>query len=96
VVRVGTDWLKTIAGVASSLACELQISLEPRFLVECRAGDNRHRFAGTSLASTLLNVKAWHALQDGLPDLVEWCREEHPPDRMVGSHEDPGRRGLLR
>jgi dTDP-L-rhamnose 4-epimerase len=95
-VNVGTGRRTTIAEVASLLARHLQLRFEPRCLKEYRAGDIRHCFADTSLAASLLNFAPRYTLHDGLPALIEWCRDQRPPDRVAGSHEELRQQGLLR
>ena len=96
VLNVGTGRRTTITGVARSLAEHLGLNLEPQLLKRFRAGDIRHCYADPTLAREALGFEARYSLEDGLPELVEWCRHEKPPDLVERSLNELRDEGLVR
>lgn len=95
VLNVGTGRPTSVADVARILAQHLGKTIEPVLLGRHRAGDIRHCYADPSKAKAVLGFEATRTLEDGLPDLVEWCRNERPPDEVERSHDELRRQGLV-
>ena len=72
------------------------MDLEPQLLNQFRAGDIRHCYADPTLAREILGFEAQRSLEDGLPDLVEWCRGETPLDLVERSLNELRNEGLVR
>jgi dTDP-L-rhamnose 4-epimerase len=96
VLNVGTGRPMTIVGVAEALAKHLGSNIRPQLLKKYRVGDIRHCFADTRRAREVLGFEARRTLEDGLPDLVAWCRDQRPPDTVQSSLEDLRARNLVR
>lgn len=95
VLNIGTGRPTTVAEMATSLAGHLRLEIEPQYLDKYRAGDVRHCFADTSRARQVLGFEARYRLQDGLPDLVEWCRHEQAHDAVERSLQELADRRLV-
>jgi dTDP-L-rhamnose 4-epimerase len=96
VLNVGTGRPMTIVGVAEALARHLGTDIRPQLLEKYRVGDIRHCFAETGCAREVLGFQARRTLEDGLPDLVAWCRDQRPADTVSSSLEDLRARNLVR
>lgn len=95
VLNVGTGRRLPIVNVAELLAKHLQLPLQPHLLRQFRAGDIRHCYADTARAKAILGFQARHALEDGLPALMEWCRDERAVDEVERSHKELRQQGLV-
>ncbi len=96
VLNVGTGRPVTVQEVAEALAHQLGLDLRPRLLQKYRAGDVRHCFADPSLARDVLGFEARRRFEDGLPELVAWCRDQQPVDTVDRSLDELRERGLVR
>lgn len=96
VLNVGSGRRQTIADVARALAGQLGVPIEPQLLGRFRAGDVRHCFADPTRAREVLGFEASHTLEQGIPELIEWCRSEQPPDNVERSLAELRERGLVR
>jgi dTDP-L-rhamnose 4-epimerase len=96
VLNVGTGRRTTVLDVADALARQLGADLAPQRLEKFRAGDVRHCISDPRRAREVLGFEARRSLDDGLPDLVAWCRGERPADRVEASFRELLDRGLVR
>jgi len=95
VLNVGTGRPVTVLETAVALADQLGLSIRPEVMGKCRVGDIRHCFADPSLARKALGFQARYRLEDGLPALVQWCREQKPADAGEASLKELRERGLF-
>jgi dTDP-L-rhamnose 4-epimerase len=95
VLNVGTGRPMTVLSVASALARQLGLRVEPEILGRYRVGDIRHCFADTTRARDLLGFEARRQLEDALPELVAWCRDQQPHDAVQASLDELHKRGLV-
>jgi dTDP-L-rhamnose 4-epimerase len=95
-LNVGTGRPVTVLEVANALVRELDKAIEPKLLKKYRAGDVRHCIADPSRARAVLGFEARHSFVEGLPRLVQWCREEQPMDEVEASLGELRARGLVR
>lgn len=93
--NVATGRLITIAELASKLCARLTPELEPEITGEFRAGDIRHCFADTTLAKEKLGFEAAVALDDGLPELLEWVAGQTVEETGDEALEGLRRAGLV-
>jgi dTDP-L-rhamnose 4-epimerase len=96
VLNVGTGRRLAVGAIAQMLATHLGSNVNAQLLRQFRAGDIRHCFADTSKAKEVLGFQACRTLEEGLPTLVEWCRNERPPDGVERSHDELRRQGLVK
>jgi hypothetical protein len=103
-VNVDMGRQTTIAEVASLLTREPQASgRNSAQRRRDRTGDSASLpsgrqpalLASTSLAVSVPNVETRLTVQDGLLALIEWCRDERPPDLAPGDNEVLRNRDLL-
>ncbi len=96
VLNIGTGQATTVAQVAEALATQLGLRIAPQLLGKYRVGDIRHCIADTSRARAVLAFEAHRSFQEGLPDLIAWCRGERPTDGVEASLEELKQKGLVR
>src|SRR6185295_15539624 len=85
VLNIGTGRRTSVRGVADALAAQLGVALPPQLLNRYRAGDIRHCIADPRLARDVLGFAAERTFEDGLPALIDWCRQETPRDEVEAS-----------
>jgi dTDP-L-rhamnose 4-epimerase len=95
-VNVGTGRPLSVHELANCLARKLQLEIVPQTLGEFRAGDIRHCYADTTVGRVVLGFEAKHRFEDGVDDLIDWCRNVSPPDRVASSLGELRRHGLVR
>jgi len=96
VLNVGTGRRTSVLDVAQALAARLGLDISPELLGKYRAGDIRHCIADPTLAAAVLGFKARFSFEEGLPDLVEWCRGQRPEDAVDRSLSELKEKGLVR
>src|SRR5262249_46517574 len=96
VLNVGTGRPLTVLKVAEALARTLGSALEPQLLHKSGAGDVRHCFADPPRARAVLGFEAKRRFEDGVPELVAWCRDQKPADTVDASIRELRQRGLVR
>jgi dTDP-L-rhamnose 4-epimerase len=96
VLNVGTGRATSVREVAEALASHLGLELRPQLLKQYRVGDVRHCIADPAKARAVLGFEARRTFEDGLPELIEWCRGEKALDRVETSLEELKRQGLVR
>jgi dTDP-L-rhamnose 4-epimerase len=96
VLNVGTGRRTSVARVAQTLSSQLGLDLKPQILGKYRAGDIRHCVADTTEARRVLGFQARYSLDEGIPDLINWCRNEQPPDGVEASFAELTKKGLVR
>jgi dTDP-L-rhamnose 4-epimerase len=96
VLNVGTGRRISVGQIAEALASHLGLEVRPRILGKYRAGDIRHCIADTTEACRVLGFQARYSFDKGLPALIDWCRNEQPPDGVDASFAELMGKGLIR
>ena len=95
-VNLGTGRRVRIEEVAAALSTGLDLSIEPVYTAQYRAGDIRHCFADPTLASELLGFHSKTTLEAGMADLVLWLADQEAVDRVETATDELERHGLTR
>jgi dTDP-L-rhamnose 4-epimerase len=96
IVNVGSGVARRIADVARTLARLVgRPDLQPDITGQFRSGDIRHCTADITRAQQLLDFRPRVAWEEGLAELVSWCRRTSAFDRFAQAHDELGSRGLL-
>lgn len=95
-INVGTGVATSIHQVASLLSAGLGKDLEPEAVGKYRDGDIRHCVADISRARALLGYEPQVSLEQGIPELLSWVREQSPEDHVVRATEELEERQLVR
>lgn len=82
-LNIGTGRSLSIRQIARLLAEGLGKEIEPEIVGKYREGDIRHCVADTSRARQLLGYEPKVTLEDGIPELLEWVREQKAVDQVV-------------
>ena len=85
--NVGTGRPISIREIARMLAASLGKDIEPEIVAKYREGDIRHCVADISLARTKLGYEPRIRLEDGIPQLIEWVREQQVNDAKLATEE---------
>lgn len=81
-VNVGTGRATPVKRLAQLLAAGLGRKIEPEIVGKYREGDIRHCVANITRARTLLGYEPGVSLEEGIPELLEWVREQRAQDRV--------------
>ena len=95
-VNIGTGRATSVRQVASLLAEGLQKPIEPQLVGQYREGDIRHCVADISRAQSLLGYQPTVTLEQGIPELLEWVREQSATDRVAMAKSEMERRQLVK
>jgi dTDP-L-rhamnose 4-epimerase len=95
-VNVGTGRATSIKQVAELLAAGLGKAIEPEIVSKYREGDIRHCVADISRARTLLGYEPKVSLEQGMPGLIEWVREQNATDKVAQATAEMENRSLVR
>ena len=79
-LNIGTGSPISIAEIATMLARGLNKDIQPDITGKYREGDIRHCVADISRARTLLGYEPKVKLADGIPELLEWVRQQQAED----------------
>jgi dTDP-L-rhamnose 4-epimerase len=71
-------------------------NLEPEIVGKYREGDIRHCVADISRARRLLGYEPRVTLERGIPELLEWVREQKPTDKVARATAELETRQLVR
>lgn len=82
-VNVGTGVATSIREVTELLSAGLGKNMTPEFVGKYREGDIRHCVADISRARNLLGYEPRVSLEQGIPELLNWVREQSPKDQVV-------------
>jgi dTDP-L-rhamnose 4-epimerase len=94
VYNVGTGRATTIKRLAELLAERLHLRIEPEITQRFRRGDVRHCVADITRAREELGFEPRVRLEDGIDELIECVRDQHPEDRIERATQELLRRGL--
>lgn len=95
-VNVGTGIATSITEVTGLLSEGLAKNVEPEIVGKYREGDIRHCVADISRAKNLLGYTPRVRLQEGIPELLSWVREQSPKDQVVKATAELETRQLVR
>lgn len=95
-INVGTGVATTVERMAQLLARGLGVSLEPEIVGLYREGDIRHCVADITLARRLLAYEPAVSIEQGVPELLEWVREQQAVDAVAKATAELQSHGLVR
>ncbi|MDQ3805393.1 MAG: NAD-dependent epimerase/dehydratase family protein [Acidobacteriota bacterium] len=95
-VNVGTGRATSIGEVARLLAEGLGREPEAEVVGKYREGDIRHCIADITRARRLLGYEPRVALEDGIPELLSWVREQEATDSVARATAELETRQLVR
>ncbi len=81
-INIGTGIPTAIEQVCRLLSKGLGVDLEPDIVGKYREGDIRHCVADISRARTLLGYEPRLTLEQGIPELLGWVREQSAKDQV--------------
>jgi dTDP-L-rhamnose 4-epimerase len=95
-VNVGTGRATSVGEVARLLAEGLGRESDAEFVGKYREGDIRHCIADITRARTLLGYEPRVTLEEGIPELLGWVREQEADDRVAQATAELETRQLVR
>jgi dTDP-L-rhamnose 4-epimerase len=95
-INVGTGVATSIRQIARRLSQGLGKDLEPEIVSRYREGDIRHCVADISRARALLRYEPRITLEEGLPELLDWIRDQSPDDQVSKATAELDARQLVR
>jgi len=95
-LNVGTGRPISIRDISRMLAAGLDKDIEPEITAKYREGDIRHCVADISLARETLGYEPRVSLEDGIPELLGWVREQKAADQVAQATADLESRQLVR
>ena len=95
-INVGTGRATSVRQVAKLLTEGLGKKIEAEVVGKYREGDIRHCFADISRARKLLGYEPKVSLEQGIPELLGWVREQSSTDRVAQATVELESRQLVR
>ena len=95
-INVGTGRATSVRQVATLLTEGLGKTIEAEVVGKYREGDIRHCFADISRARKLLGYEPKVSLEQGIPELLGWVREQSATDRVAQATVELESRQLVR
>lgn len=95
-INVGTGRASSVKEIAVALANGLGKDIEPQIVGKYREGDIRHCVADISRAKELLNYSPKVNLEEGLPALLSWVRNQESVDMVEKASSELSDRGLVK
>lgn len=95
-VNVGTGQPTSVRQVAKLLGKGLDKDIEPEIVAKYREGDIRHCVADISRARRQLGYAPQVSLEQGIPELLTWVRQQRPEDRVSTATAELESRQLVR
>jgi dTDP-L-rhamnose 4-epimerase len=95
-INVGTGRATSVSQVARLLTDGLDKKFTPDFVGKYREGDIRHCFADISRARALLGYEPRVSLEQGIPELLAWVREQTARDLVEQATVELESRQLVR
>lgn len=95
-LNVGTGRATSVREVARLLTEGLSKNLQPEVVGKYREGDIRHCFADISRARKYLGYEPTMTLEDGIPELLGWVRDQTATDRVGQATVELESRQLVR
>ena len=94
-VNVGTGRATSVAAVSDLLAAGLGLDLKAEIVAKYREGDIRHCVADITRARTLLGYEPKVSLEQGIPELLSWVREQAATDQVESATAELASRQLV-
>jgi dTDP-L-rhamnose 4-epimerase len=94
--NVGTGRRLTVLDVAGALAKALGKDIAPKVVGKFREGDIRHCFADISKIRAAAGYAPTVAFEDGITELVDWCRTQQAEDRVLEAAQELAAKGLTK
>ena len=95
-VNVGTGTATSVRQIALLLARGLGKDLEPEIVAKYREGDIRHCVADISRARALLGYEPTVQLDQGIPELLTWVKDQEAADQVGKATAELETRQLVR
>jgi dTDP-L-rhamnose 4-epimerase len=95
-INIGTGRPISVGEISRLLADGLGKSIEPEFVGKYREGDIRHCVADITKARNLLNYEPKVSLEEGLPALLDWVKDQRPDDRVATATAELAARHLVK
>ena len=95
-INIGTGRATSIRDVSRLLADGLGVDLEPEIVGKYREGDIRHCVADISKAKSLLGYEPQVSLENGIPELLKWVKEQAARDKVESATAELESRQLVR
>jgi dTDP-L-rhamnose 4-epimerase len=95
-INVGTGRATSVGEVARLLAEGLWREVDAELVGKYREGDIRHCIADITRARTLLGYEPRVTLEQGIPELLNWVREQEADDRVPQATAELETRQLVR
>ena len=95
-INVGSGRATSVRQLARLLTEGLGKDLEPEVVGKYREGDVRHCFADISRARRLLGYEPKVSLEEGVPRLLGWVRDQSATDRVAQATRELESRRLVR
>jgi len=86
-LNIGTGFPISISDISLMLADGLGKDIKPEVTGKYREGDIRHCVADITLARTLLGYEPKVKLADGIPELLDWVRQQQAENTTVATKE---------
>lgn len=96
VVNIGTGIPTSVRQISRLLAEGLGKDLEPEIVGRYREGDIRHCVSDISRARAQLGYAPRVSLEQGIPELLKWVREQTPQDQVSKATAELETRQLVR
>jgi len=95
-INIGTGVPTSVNQIAKMLAEGLSKRIPAQIVGKFREGDIRHCIADISKARKLLGYKPAVSLQNGMPELLAWVRQQRASDRTALATQELETRNLVR
>ena len=95
-VNIGTGIPTSVLQISALLAEGLGKNIEPEIVARYREGDIRHCVADISRARQQLGYAPRVSLEQGIPELLKWVREQTPEDQVSKATAELETRQLVR
>lgn len=95
-LNIGTGQSISIREISRLLAKGLGKNIEPEIVGKYREGDIRHCVADISRARDLLGYEPKISLTQGMPELLDWVRQQHAADQVAQATAELEERQLVR
>ncbi len=95
-INTGTGRATSIKEVALLLARGLGKDIEPEITGHYREGDIRHCFADIARARRLIGYEPKVAIEQGVPELIDWVRNQTAQDRLEEARAEMESRRLVK
>jgi dTDP-L-rhamnose 4-epimerase len=95
-INIGTGRATSVKQISAILAQGLGKDIEPEIVAKYREGDIRHCVADISRARDLLGYEPKVTLEEGIPQLLNWVREQTATDTVVQATAELESRQLVR